>query len=179
MKNVLVITASERNNSNSSILADYFAEGAKKAGHNVEIISLKDRQIAFCRGCGACGTTLECVIKDYAIDIAQKMLKADVIVFASPVYYYSISGKLKTMLDRVNSLYNADYAFRDIYFLCTATEDFAHTPLGAITAIKGWTDCFSKATLKGTLFLGGVSLEGEAKKHPKMLQKVYDMGGSV
>ena len=102
-KNILVISTSLRSNSNSDILADYFMKGAKSAGNNVEKISLKDKNIAFCKGCLACLRTKKCVINDDAVEIADKMCSADVIVFATPIYYYEMSGQMKTLLDRGNS----------------------------------------------------------------------------
>lgn len=106
------------------------------------------------------------------------MCHADVIVFATPVYYYSMSGQLKTLLDRANSLFASDYAFRDIYLLTTAAEDEESTPEGTETGIQGWIDCFEKAELKGTVFAGGVNDVGEMDGHPA-LQKAYHMGTAV
>lgn len=177
-KNILVISTSLRNNSNSDILADYFMEGAKSVGNNVEKISLKDKNIAFCKGCLACQQTKKCVINDDAVEIADKMCRADVIVFATPIYYYEMSGQMKTLLDRANSLYTRDYSFRDIYMLTTAAEDEDYVPEKAVSGLNGWIDCFEKAKLAGTVFAGGVSDAGDITNHP-MLQKAYDMGTKV
>lgn len=177
-KNILVISTSLRSNSNSDILADYFMKGAKSAGNNVEKISLKDKNIAFCKGCLACQRTKKCVINDDAVEIADKMCSADVIVFATPIYYYEMSGQMKTLLDRANSLYTRDYSFRDIYMLTTAAEDEDYVPEKAVSGLNGWIDCFEKARLAGTVFAGGVSDAGDITNHP-MLQKAYDMGAKV
>lgn len=177
-KNILVISTSLRNNSNSDILADYFIEGAKSAGNNVEKISLKDKNIAFCKGCLACQQTKKCVINDDAVEIADKMCRADVIVFATPIYYYEMSGQMKTLLDRGNSLFSSDYSFRDIYMLTAAAEDEDYVPEKAVSGLNGWIDCFEKAKLAGTVFAGGVSDAGDITNHP-MLQKAYDMGTKV
>ena len=99
-KKVLIISSSMRKNSNSDILANAFAEGARSAGNEVEKISLAGKDIGFCLGCLACQKTEQCIIKDDAVQIAAKMKEADVIAFATPVYYYEMSGQLKTMLDR-------------------------------------------------------------------------------
>lgn len=177
-KNILVISTSLRSNSNSDILADYFMKGAKSAGNNVEKISLKDKNIAFCKGCLACQRTKKCVINDDAVEIADKMCGADVIVFATPIYYYEMSGQMKTLLDRGNSLFTRDYSFRDIYMLTTAAEDEDYVPEKAVGGLNGWIDCFEKARLAGTVFAGGVSDAGDITNHP-MLQKAYDMGTEV
>lgn len=83
-KNILMISTSPRKNGNSETLADAFLNGAKDGGNTVEKISLYDKTIGFCKGCLACQKTKRCVIHDDADMIAQKMLNADVLVFATP-----------------------------------------------------------------------------------------------
>lgn len=177
-KNILVIRTSLRNNSNSDLLADSFIKGAESAGNHVEDVTLKDKTIAFCKGCLACQKTKQCVIHDDAVKIADQMCSADVIVFTTPIYYYEMSGQMKTILDRANSLFARDYTFRDIYLLTTAAEDEAYVPEKAISGLNGWIDCFEKARLAGTVFAGGVGDAGDIANHP-MLQKAYEMGMNV
>lgn len=177
-KNVLVISTSPRKGGNSDTLADAFVKGAQEAGHDTEKITLRDKTIGFCKGCLACQRTGRCVIRDDADSIAQKMLSADVIAFATPIYYYGMSGQMKTMLDRANPLFSSDYAFRDIYLLATAAEDGEHTVDGAVTGITGWIDCFEKARLAGTVFAGGVTGVGEIQGHPA-LEKACNLGKHV
>ncbi len=95
-------------------MADEFIRGAKEAGNQVEKVCLYDKTIGFCKGCLACLKSQRCVIHDDADIIAQKMKEADVLVFATPIYYYEMSGQMKTMLDRANPLNDSDYRFRDI-----------------------------------------------------------------
>ena len=178
MKKVLVIKSSLRKNSNSNALADAFANGAKESGNEVEIISLDGKKLEFCKDCLACQKIGKCVINDDANEIADKMEQADAIAFASPVYYYSISGQLKTMIDRVNCLYSRDYKFKDIYFLATAAEDEGYTFEGAEKAIQGWIDCFENAELKGSVYCGGVDNPGDIKSSDK-LKSAFDLGKSV
>ena len=87
-KKILILSTSLRKNSNSDCLAEAFAKGARNAGHGVEKISFIDKEIHFCKGCLACQKTMRCVMHDDADAIAKKMLTADVIVFATPIYYY-------------------------------------------------------------------------------------------
>lgn len=174
-KNVLVISSSLRNVSNSEMLADEFLKGAKEAGHNAEKLSLAGKTINFCIGCLSCQKTHKCVIDDDSREINEKMLNADIIAFATPVYYYSVCGQLKTLLDRANPLYPLEYKFRDIYLLATAAEDETETVKGTETAIQGWVDCFEKAELKKTIFAGGVDKPGEIKEH-SALKEVYEAG---
>lgn len=177
-KRVLIISASLRRRSNSEALADAFAKGAREAGNQVEQISLRDKMIGFCRGCLACQKTGSCVIHDDTDKITQKMLHADVIVFVTPIYYYEMSGQMKTLMDRANPLFIADYAFRNIYLLTAAAEDAPHVPEGALHGLQGWIACFEKAQLAGTVFAGGVTEPGDADGHPA-LKEAYRMGNEV
>ena len=177
-KKVVVISTSLRAGSNSAALADEFAKGAKEAGNEVELVSLKDKKIDFCMGCLACQKTGHCVIKDDAIEIEGKVLHADVVAFASPIYYYGMSGQMKTLLDRMNSLYPKEYGFRDIYFLTVAAEDEESVPDKAVTGLQGWVDCYGKASIKGMVFCGGVNAPGDIAGKDK-LHKAYEMGRNI
>ena len=177
-KNVLVISTSPRKGGNSERIADEFIKGAKDAGNQVEKIELRNNTISFCRGCLACQKTQKCVINDDAVQIAEKMKNADVLAFATPIYYYEMSGQMKTMLDRANPLYSSDYSFRDIYFFSAAAEDAEGVDSRAIEGLKGWIECFEKATLAGTVFGGGVNNIGDIEGHPS-LQEAYEMGKNV
>lgn len=179
-KNVLIISASLRGGSNSDQLAEAFAKGAEEAGSDVEKIELKGKTIKFCLGCLACQKTMtgHCVQKDDADEIIQKIKNADVVAFASPIYYYTLSGQLKTLLDRANPLYPIEYHFRDIYLLLTAAEDERTTPSRAISCMEGWVDCFSEAKLAGTVFCGGVNEPNEITGSAK-LQEAYQLGSQI
>lgn len=177
-KRVLIINTSLRNRSNSEVLAQSFADGARSAGNEVEVVSLKNKTIAFCVGCFACQKLGHCVIKDDALEITEKMKNADVIVFSTPIYYYEMSGQMKTLIDRANSLYPSDYKFRDIYLLSTAADDDDGVDEGAIHGLNGWIACYEKCRLAGTVFAGGVNDAGEMDHHPS-LKKAYEMGASV
>ena len=178
MKNIIVISTSLRHGSNSDMLAEKFLEGALSAGNSVEKISLVGKNIQFCRGCMACQGLGRCAIKDDVNDIMAKVLRADVVVWATPIYYYEMSGQMKTLIDRMNAMYRQDYAFRDVYLLTTAAEDDAETPRRAEMGLTGWIDCFGKASLKGHVFCGGVTdardIEGNAS-----LMQAYEMGKGV
>ena len=176
--NILIISTSPRRGSNSDRLAAEFAQGAEEAGNKVEVVRLRDKEIAFSRGCLACQKTHRCVIGDDAVGIYQKMHDADVIVWATPVYYYSVSGQMKTMIDRANPLYDTDYHFRETYLLASAAEDEESTVEGAVTTLQGWVDCFPQVQLKGVIFAGGVNDPGDIEGHPA-LEKARQAGRSV
>lgn len=177
-KKVLIISSSPRKGGNSEALAAAFAKGAQEAGNAVETVFLREKQLGFCRGCLACLKLGHCVIADDAVDIAAKMHDADVLVFATPVYYYSVSGQLKTMLDRANPLFDTDYAFTKAYLLATAAEDEPQTVSGTVTAVQGWVDCFDRCELAGTVFAGGVNEVGDIDGHPA-LQEAYELGNNI
>ena len=177
-KQVFVISTSPRKGGNSDALADALIQGAREAGHRVEKVSLSDKTIGFCKGCLTCVKTQRCIIHDDAEPIAQKMLAADVLVFATPVYYYGMCGQMKTLLDRSNPLYSAAYCFRDVYLLAAAAEEDEHTVDGTVTGLQGWIDCFDKARLAGTVFAGGVTAVGEVQGHAA-LEQAHEMGRRV
>ncbi len=178
MKKVLIVSTSPRAHSNSEALAKAFAEGAQAASHETEVISLRGKTVNFCKGCFVCQEKLRCVIRDDADEICQKALHADVLVFATPIYYYEMSGQLKTLLDRLNSLFPSEYAFRDVYLLTAAAEDEEHVPQRAVSGLEGWIECFERARLAGSVFMGGVTTAGESLEHPA-LEQAYQMGYNI
>ena len=179
MSKVLVISTSLRLKSNSDALAESLIRGARDAGHEVEHISLKGKDLKFCTGCLACQKTQQCVLKDDAVRIAERVKASDTLVFATPIYYYEMSGQMKTLLDRLNPLYPSDYRFRKVYMLMTAAEDEAFVPEKAVSGLQGWVNCFEKAELAGTLFCGGISEPGEAAGKKEARDKAYAFGKTL
>ena len=179
MSKILVITTSLRARSNSDLLTEELLRGAAEAGHEVEHINLKDKSIGFCKGCFACQKTQRCVIRDDAVEIAEKVKGVDTLVFVTPIYYYEMSGQMKTLLDRLNPLFPSDYRFRNIYMLSVAAEDDAYVPEKAVSGLQGWVDCFEKAELVDTLFCGGINDAGEAEQHQAKLEEAYEFGRNL
>ncbi|MBE6529184.1 MAG: flavodoxin family protein [Ruminococcaceae bacterium] len=178
MSKILIISTSLRSGSNSDILAQAFSGGAKSVGHDVETVSLRGKNLSFCRGCLACQKLGHCVIDDDANGITDKMEQADVIVWATPIYYYEMSGQMKTMIDRANPLYSRDYKFKKVYLLATATENESYVPEGAMKGVQGWVDCFDGVEFVKTLFVGGVTSPKEIEGNEN-LSKAYALGASV
>lgn len=98
---VLVINGSPRAKGNSDLLCDEFIRGAEEAGHQVEKISLREKEIFPCKACYACFRTGRCVQKDDMAEILEKAEKADVLLLASPTYFLTMSGQMKVMIDRL------------------------------------------------------------------------------
>ena len=158
------------------MLAKECAKGAKEAGHNVEYISLKGKEIKYCIGCLSCQKTGMCVLKDGVTDIMARVKDAEVIVYATPIYYYEMCGQMKTLLDRLNPLYSADYSFRDIYMIATAAENEESVFEKAYNGLQGWVDCFEKASLKGIVSGGGIDDANTAAGHVDVMKKAYKLG---
>lgn len=178
-KMVLVISTSLRPNSNSDLLAQKFAQGAREAGHQVEFVSLRGKALGFCTGCMACLKGPRCVIDDDANPIVARMEASEIICFATPVYYYEMSGQMKTLLDRANHLYATDYAFRDIYLLTASAEAEDSASEGPINGLKGWIACFERARLAGVVRGGGVDAPGQMARNPEKLNEAYELGRQI
>ena len=179
MKNVLIISTSLRGGSNSELLAKECARGAEEAGNHVELLSLKGKKIQYCIGCLACLKTGKCVQKDDAPEIMEKLRRADVLVFATPIYYYEMCGQMKTLLDRMNPLYSSDYAFREVYMIATAADGGDATFEKAYNGLQGWVDCFPKAKLCGLVAGGEIGDPKDAVNHPDVIEKAYRLGKEV
>ena len=178
MKKIVVISTSLRAGSNSDMLAEKFAEGAKASGNEVEKISLRGKEIKFCVGCLSCHKTGAGVFKDDVPEIMAKVKEADVVCWATPIYYYEMSGQMKTLIDRMNAMYSREYRFRDIYLLTTAAEAEEDTLRRAEIGLTGWIDCYGKSSMKGHLFCGGVNDAKDIEGNNK-LQEAYEMGKSI
>ena len=160
------------------MLAREFARGAEQAGHNVELISLHDKTIGFCKGCLACQKTQRCVIHDDADAIVRKMKDAEVIAFATPIYFYEMCGQMKTLLDRSNPAYAADPAFRDVYLLATAADEDAMRRRGDEgTARLG--RLLRAGTPRGVVTATGVDAPGAIEKRLHEVNRARLMGCGV
>ena len=138
---------------------------------------LRGKDLRFCNGCMACLKAPRCVIQDDANDIVEKMGTADVICFATPVYYYEMSGQMKVLLDRANPLFSADYRFRDIYLLTASAESEDSASDGPVNGLGGWIACFEKARLAGVVRGGGANAPGEMQS--EKLTEAYEMGRNI
>ena len=115
-------------------------------------------------------------MQDDADSIINQMATADVIAFATPIYFYEMSGQMKTLLDRTNPLFPIAYSFRDIYLLATAAETDKSAMDGAITGLQGWIDCFDKAELSGVLHAIGIDDANAILNNEELIQSAYELG---
>lgn len=114
MKKLLVIQSSGKTNGNTAQLVNSFVKGAQEKGHFVEVISLVKNEVKPCLGCNACRYEKPCVQKDSFHDLVPKIKEADCLVFASPLYFWSMSARIKAFIER---------------FYCIAIKD-EHPPFG-------------------------------------------------
>lgn len=178
MKNVLIISASPRKHGNSDLLCDRFAEGARISGHNVEKVFIAQKNIGYCRGCGVCNSTHKCVQKDDMAEILDKMVTADVIVLATPVYFYSMDGQMKTFIDRTVPRYT-EIRNKDFYFIMTAADTDKANLERTMETFRGFTeDCLDGAKEAGIICGTGAWKIGEIKDTPAYTQ-AFEMGKTV
>ncbi len=97
---IIVLMGSPNKNGSTGILVDYFKRGAEETGHSVEVIDVCHADIHPCVGCVKCGYEGPCVQKDDVEMVRKKLLASDMVVFATPLYYYGMSAQLKTVVDR-------------------------------------------------------------------------------
>lgn len=179
MKKVVLISSSPRRKGNSEILCNQFLKGAKEAKLDTEIIHLNDYSISPCIACEYCRShNQRCFKKDDANSIIQKMIEADIWVLATPVYFYSMSAQLKTLIDR---MFAREYEIREAkvkkkaYFIVTSGTDDKTNLLGTIESLRGFIKVLRTVEEAGIIYGTGAFRLGDAKQHPSY-QEAYVMG---
>lgn len=177
-KNIVIISSSPRKGGNSDTMADAFLMGAIEAGNAVEKINIRDMELKFCIGCLSCQRTGKCVLRDDMNELYDTVQHADVLVFATPVYYYGMTGQLKTFLDRLNPLFSKDNSFKDVYVLMSAAEEEDSAMDGTINGVQCWIDCFDGVAIKDVLRGKGLTDPRDIDK-TNFRRQAYEMGKSV
>lgn len=175
-KKVLVISGSPREGGNSDLLCDEFLRGALECGNSGEKVRLQELKIGSCNACYGCRKTGKCVQKDDMAVLLDKMVRADVIVLATPVYFYSMDGQMKTMIDRTLPRY-LEIVDKDFYFIATAAASKA-SMVRTMDALRGFTDCLPGAEVKEMLYGEGVYQKGEVKE-TKCFRDAYEVGRTI
>ncbi len=177
-KKVLILSGSPRQGGNSDLLCDEFMRGAQEAGHNVEKIRIASKKVAPCSGCYYCRDHQgACVHKDDMAEILQKMIDADVLVLASPVYFYSIDAQLKAVIDRTVARW-LEVKNKEFYYIATMADEALTSADRTIECFRGYADCVEGAVEKGVIIGNGVYERGTIKSH-KAMQQAYAMGKNV
>lgn len=173
-KKVLILSGSPRKNGNSDLLCDEFMKGAIEAGHQVEKIRVAEKNIGYCRACYGCKDTGVCVIKDDMAEVLQKMINCDVLVLASPVYFYSIDAQLKAVIDRSVARW-LEVKDKELYYIMTAADAEKTSMETTLACFRGYADCVEGAKEMGVIYGTGVYEKGEIKNKETM-QEAYEMG---
>lgn len=176
-KKVLILSGSPRKNGNSDILCDEFMKGALESGNEVEKIRVAEKKIGYCRACYACRGTSVCAIKDDMADVLQKMIDADVLVLASPVYFYSIDAQLKALIDRTVARWT-EVKDKEFYYIVTAADGENESAETTIQCFRGYADCVEGAKEMGIIYGMGVYEKGEITS-TKAMTEAYEMGKNV
>lgn len=176
-KKIVVISSSPRVGGNSDLLCDQFVKGAQEAGHDVEKINLATLKINPCRSCYACRDSQRCVQNDDTRPVINAMLNADIIVLASPVYFYSISAQLKALFDRSIVIF-PHLTNKKFYYILTMADDNVEKFNGPLTALRGFLECYEGSDEAGMVCCAGVYDFAEVRDKPEM-QQAYDMGKKI
>ena len=137
MRNILIIQGGGRPKGNTAQLVMSFVKGAEEAGHHVEVVSLLKNEVKGCLGCNACRYGKPCIQKDSFNDLVPKIKGADLIVFATPLYFWTVSSRIKAFIERFYCIAEEDsnpplgryekYPIKDSALLVTAADNFFWT----------------------------------------------------
>ncbi|WP_407309785.1 flavodoxin family protein [Desulfosporosinus sp. SB140] len=176
-KKVLVLSASPRKGGNSDLLCDQFMLGANEAGNQTEKIFLRDKKIGYCTGCESCYSSHNCVQKDDMAEILEKMINAEVIVMATPVYFYTMNAQMKTLIDRTVPKYQ-EITGKEFYFIVAAADSSEQAMERTLDGFRGFTFCLNDAKEKGVVYGVGAWHKGDIKGSAAMKQ-AFEMGKNI
>ena len=191
MKNILIVVGGGRPKGNTAQLVQAFTRGAEEAGHKVEILSLLKNEIKGCIGCNACRYGKPCIQKDEFNDIVPKIKSADLIVFASPLYFWTISSRLKAFIERFYCIAEEDanpplgryerYPVKDCALLVTSADHFFWTFEQVVSYYRFTLVHYIGMKDRGMVLAGGC---GDTNGKPQIdktdnLKKAYEFGKMV
>ncbi len=177
-KKALVLSAHPRTGGNSDLLCNQFMLGAKESGKQVEKIFLRDKEINYCMACDTCqGNGGNCVQKDDMAEILDKIIAADMIVMATPVYFYTMNGQMKIFIDRTYSTY-LTISNKEMYFIATAADSKKQAMERILEGFRGFTSCLSGAKEKGIIYGTDAWNMGDIKGS-KAMKQAYEMGKAI
>lgn len=191
MKKILVVLGGGRPNGNTAQLAAEFIKGAVQAGHRTELLSLNKIQVNGCTGCNACRYGKPCVQKDDFNAIIPKIKEADLIVFASPLYFWTISSKIKAFIERFYCIAEQEedpplgryekYPVRDCALLMTSADNYFWTFRQAVSYYDFTMINYIGFHDKGTLLAGGCGdTNGKPQiKNTKYLKEAFEFGKNL
>jgi multimeric flavodoxin WrbA len=183
---VLGIFGSPRRGGNTELLVEEALKGAEKEGAEVERIYLSDFTITPCKECHGCDNTGNCVILDDMEKIYPKLLETDVLILASPIFFYGVTAWAKALIDRSQALWARKYLIKDPslgkegkkrkgFFISVGATKGQKVFEGAILTVKYFFDVLN-AEYVGELLYRGVEAKGDILKHPEALQQAFEAG---
>lgn len=191
MKNILVIQGGGRPRGNTAQLVEQFVRGAQEAGHHVEVVNLLKTEVRGCLGCNACRYGKPCVQKDDWNALVPKIKAADCLVFASPMYFWTLSARIKAFIERFYSIAEEDphpslgryerYPVHDCALLMTSADDFFWTFEQAVSYYQFAIVNYIGFHDRGMLLAGGC---GDTNGRPRIdetthLAEAYEFGKNL
>ena len=174
MKHIVILSGSPRKNGNTNLLCRQFQQGAEEVGHSVRFIPLAEKRIGFCRACDVCMRNGgACIQKDDMADILGAFQQADVVVLATPVYFYGVSAQMKACIDRTYPIWQ-HLGRKEVYYIVSAGlgEDIIARSLGDL---DGFVEHFEQYEIKGRLYASNVMEAGAVRTLPVM-EAAYQAG---
>lgn len=169
-KNILILIGSPRKGGNTDILANSFIDGALKAGHEVEKITLQNYTINGCLGCDYCIKNHgKCIQKDDMQMIYDKVNKADIVVFATPLYFFGFSSQIKKVIDRFYALLSGSLPNKQSILLTAYGSHNSHEIDGLISQYKMIVSALNWSNL-GEISAKGVLKRGDISNHSSILE---------
>lgn len=179
MKRVLVIMGSPRRNGNTELLADAFIEGAVSAGHDVEKLAISDFKINGCIGCNSCFSDVEnrCFQRDDMEECYKCLAQADVLVFATPIYFYGVSSQLKCLIDRLHNPIRNSFAVKKLVLLAVCADNKLHVFNSVLEMYHAVLSYFSLEN-GGEVTAYGVAQKGDIAGN-EALNKAREIGEKI
>jgi len=175
--NILILSGSPRKGGNTELLAEVFAKGAAEH-HHVEIVSVRDYKVNPCLGCNACfNTNGICAQKDDMAAIYEKMNQANMLVTASPVYFYGISAQLKAVIDRFHNPIRDTFHIKKMALLLVGAATLPEL-FDAILTEYNLCVKFFDIEDAGKILVRGVKDKGDIK-NTNALNEAYALGLSI
>jgi len=187
---VLGISGSPHRHGNTETLLDRFLDGARSAGASIEKVVLRDLDYTPCQGCNACHKTGDCILQDDAITLFDKIMEADSVAVASPIYSMGITAELKGLIDRGQYLWARKFILKTLFF--PNEHIIQHKGVFISTAGLSWDNVFDAAFPAITAFFNGVGFEyydniiannmdefKGIKNHPTALKDAFEKGQKV
>jgi len=183
---VLGLFGSPRRGGNTEILLEEALKGAEKEGAKVERLYLSDFTLTPCKECHGCDRTGNCVILDDMQNVYPRLLEADIVILASPIFFYGVTAWAKALIDRSQAFWARKYLLKDPslgkegkkrkgFFISVGATKGPRVFEGAVLTVKYFFDVLN-AEYVGDLVFRGVEAKGDILKHPEALQQAFEAG---